>query len=387
MFTWSRMVPLTEGAADSESRAAAFDAAPEPAPDTASEAPSPAVSDSAAAARLDRRLNLAVGAVALVLVALAGWFGYSVWAQNEANKLSSPAQLVVEAMRKQVDAKPDDPTLHSRYAEALGAVGRFDEAKQQLFVALKLDPKYVGAYENLALVEILQKDYAPAEQHLNKVLDLTASGDYGQINERRELAYFHLGEISLIKRRYEDSVGYFKAALRIRKDASDTYVRLAQAYLGMDLKDQAKKQLQIALAFDPRFAEAHYELGKIYLSSGDKVNAAWEFRAALDGAPQAIEPQTAMDSLGSYDSWWEKAVAASKVGKTAEALDAVKIARAIQPSSFEAAMLHGQLLEQAGDQKGAEEAYGVAVKIKPDDKTAAAALSRVTKASGKKATK
>jgi tetratricopeptide (TPR) repeat protein len=219
------------------------------------------------------------------------------------------------------------------------------------------------------------------------VLDLTASGDYGQINERRELAYFHLGEISLVKRRYEDAVGYFKAALRIRKDASDTYVRLAQAYLGMDLKDQAKKQLQIALQFDPRFAEAHYEMGKIYLSSGDKVNAAWEFRAAIDGAPQQSEPQTALDSLGGYDSWWQKAVAASKAGNTAEALDAVRIARAIQPSSFEAAMLHGQLLEQTGDPKGAVEAYGVAVKVKPDDKTAAAALSRATKASGKKGAK
>lgn len=373
------MVPLTDDAAEPEPRATASDAVSEPVADDAAAL-------AASSRRLDRRLNLAIAAAVLVLVALAGWFAWGAWSQDQENLAASPAYQVVAAMKKQVDQKPDDPTLRSRYAEALGAVGRFDDALAQLAVAVKLDPKYVGAYENRALVEILQKDYASAERDLNKVLDLTNGGDYTKVNERRELAYFHLGEISLLKKRYEDAVAYFKAALRIRKDASDTYVRLAQAYVGMDAKDMARKQLDIALKFDPRFAEAHYELGKLDAAAGDKVDAAWEFRAAIDGAPDAQEPQAALATLGTYDEWWGKAVAADKAGKSADALDAVRIARAMEPASFEAAMLNGKLAEATGDLEAAKEAYGTAVKIRPGDADATAALKRVTDA-GKKGAK
>ena len=386
------MVPLTEGGADSEPRAAASDpsgSSPSVPLDAnnSGAASAPPEPDPSKASRLDTRLTIAIWAVALLVVAFAGYFAYDVYVTQRADRLSSPALQVVDALQKQVDAKPNDPTLRSRLAEALGAASQFDEAKQELAVAIKLDPKYVGAYENLSLIELLQKDYAAAEVHLQKVLDLTATGDYQNVNQRREVAFFHLGEISLIKKRYDDAVGYFKAAIRIRKDASDSYVRLAQAYLGMGEKDSAEEQLKIALKFDPRFPEANYELGKLYLAGGDKVNAAWSFRAAIDGAPEIQEPKDALESLGTYDSWYQKAVAAFAAGETDGALDDIRIARAIQPESFDAALLHGKVLEKTGDLAGAIDAYSVAVKIKPEDKVAAEALSRVTKASQKKAKK
>jgi tetratricopeptide (TPR) repeat protein len=277
--------------------------------------------------------------------------------------------------------------LRVQLAAALGAAGLNNQAKAQLAVVIKADPKNIPAFQTLSQIELIEKDYTNAKGHLQRILDLTDTGDYQNVNQRRELAFFHLGEIALVQKRYEDAVGYFKAALRIRKDASDTYLRLAQAYAGLDVPDMALEQLDIALTFDPRMAEAHYERGKLLFKKGDKVNAAWEYRAALDGAPESREAQAAMDSLGTYREWFDKAEAAFKSSQMQPALDAVRIARAIDPTSFDAAMLHGQILERVGDFSAAADAYTIAVKVRPDDGSATSALSRSIEASQTKGAK
>jgi predicted Zn-dependent protease len=88
-----------------------------------------------------------------------------------------------------------------------------------------------------------------------------------------------------------------------------------------------------------------------------------------------------VDALGSYEAWYGQAVTAKASGETSAALGDVQIARAIQPDSYDAAMLHGQLLETIDDAKGAVDAYTAALKSKPNDPAATAALKRATAAS------
>ena len=267
--------------------------------------------DPVRSARLDTWLSVGVWAVGVSLVLFAAFFAWSVYAQGQAARLSSPALQVVDALQKQVNASPKDATLHSRLAEALAAAGMLDEAKGELASALRLDPNYVGAFENLATIELIQKDYKNSALHWQRVIDLTSASDMQDVNQRREVAFFNMGQIALIQKDYVSAAGYFNAAIRIKKDASDSYLRLAQAYVGMDQKDSAMDQLNIALAFDPRFPEAHFERGKLYLAMGDKVSAAWDFRAALDGAPDNPEAQAALDSLGAFETWYGQASADS----------------------------------------------------------------------------
>lgn len=336
---------------------------------------------SADSARLDRALSIAVWAVGLVLVLFAGFFGYSVYAQKQAARLSNPAFVAVDALQAQVNKKPGDAELHSRLAEALATAGELDQAKAELAAAIKIDPKYVGAYQNLALIDLQQLNYKDSAANWQKVLDLTKDSQMQDVNQRRDLAYFNLGEISFLQKDYVGAVGYFNAALRIRKDASDTYLLLAKSYMGLGQNDQAMEKVNAALAFEPNYAEAHFVRGKLYLAAGDKVNAAWDFRAALDRAPDNAEAQAAVESLGSYESWYGKAVSADASHDASAALEAVQIARAIQPNSYDAAMLHGKILEGISDAKDAVAAYEVALKAKPNDPAATAALKRAQAAS------
>ncbi len=331
---------------------------------------------SARSVSLDTWLTVALWLAVVSVIAFGAFFAYSVYAQQQAARLSNPAFQVVDALREQLKTKPGDAEIHSRLAEALAAAGQLDEAKQELLTAIKLDEKYVGAYQNLAALELLQKDYTASTAHWLKVLELTADSQMQDVNSRRDLAYFNLGQISLIQKDYVGAVGYFNAAIRIRKDAADSYLLLAKAYMGLGQNDQAMDKITAALAFDPKYAEAHFVRGKLYLAAGDPVSAAWDFRAALDGAPDNPEAQAAIESLGSYESWYGKAATAAASRDTSAALVAVQVARSIQPGSYDAAMLHGQILETIGDAKAAVDAYTIALKIKPNDPAATAALKR-----------
>jgi tetratricopeptide (TPR) repeat protein len=329
---------------------------------------------------LDRLLTLGIGTTLIAIVALGAFFAYSYQAQKKADRLANPALQAVDTIRAQVKAKPGDAELHSRLAEALATAGELDEAKAQLIAAIKLDPKYIGAYQNLATIELEQELYEDSAKHWQKVLDLTKGTQMEEINQRRELAYFNLGQIAMLQKDFVGAVGYFNASLRIKKDASDTYLLLAKSYMELDQNEQALEKVNAALAFEPNYAEAHYVRGLLYRAAGDLVDAAWDFRAAADRAPDNPEPQAAIDSLGSFESWYGKAQTAWSSRDTSAALDAVRIARSITPGSYEAAMLHGQIAEATGRAKDAVGAYEAALNAKPKDPAATVALKRAKSA-------
>lgn len=323
---------------------------------------------------LDLWLGRAIWGVLGLLAIVGGFFGYSAYQAQQQARLASPALQLVDQVQKMVDKNPGDETLRARLGEALAAAGNLNEAKAQLIAAVKINPKYAGAYQDLAQIAIIEKDNPNIVLYLNKLLDVTAVGQYQNFNERREFAFFNLGELALAQKRWTDAIGYFNAALKIRKDASDTYLRLAQAYQGSGDLVAAMEQANISLQFDPKFPEAHYVRGTIYLANKDTVNAAWDFRAALDGAPDNQQALDALSKLGKFDDWMARAQSAFTDGDLKVAVDAVSIARSINPKSYAAAMLHGRILDQQGYYADAVDAYTIALKITPGDKAAAAAL-------------
>lgn len=313
------------------------------------------VTDSAKQSRLDTVLTIAAWLLAIAILAFGAYFAYSVYVVRQQANLSSPAMRTVEALREQVRDDPNDAFRRVRLAEGLGAAGLFEEALEQLQFAIELDPEHSGAYLDIGFIGMLTQDYTMAEQAFLKVLELTAGGDYEQINERREQALFYLGEIALIDQRYEDAIGYFKASLRIKRDASDTYLRLAQAYIGIEEWDQAEEYLIIAREFDRGYPEVYYEWGRIHEHRGDIVQAATAYRFAVDRSESDI-PKEALAALGTWEEWFAKAQAALDSGDREAAYEAVQIAEQLDPMEPEAHLLHSKMLE---DDANPEEALKV----------------------------
>jgi tetratricopeptide (TPR) repeat protein len=317
--------------------------------------------------RIDRWLNLTLIALLVAVLASAGFFAYSVYQDRIAEDAASATGRIAAALGGQVRKNPNDAVLRVRYAEALGAMAKYQQAIDQLNAALKIDPKHTGAYLDLGMVAQLTKNTPAAIGYYEKVLDLTSGQEYTGVNPSREQAYFNLGTMALDEKRYADAAGYLKAALRIRSDASDSYYALAKAYQGLGDADAAIQQLEIALQFDPGYAEAHYFLGQLYQQKKDDVNASYQYAQAVKLAPGADTPQQALDAYGSAAEWIAKAKTALGQGEPEAALNDILIARNLDTTSVEAAKLHGQILIERGSLKDALDVYRQAAKLSPKD--------------------
>jgi len=274
--------------------------------------------------QLDTLLTAAVTVLVVAVLGLGGYFGYTVYQDRVNNENSTPALRVIKVIRDQVRRSPNDPILRVRLGEALAAAGRAQQAIEQFNAALKIDPKHTGAYLDLGQLAMSEKRPIEAERYFNKVIELTDDSNMEGINQRRETAFYNLGLLNLQNKKYEEAIGSFKAALRIRNDASDTYYYLGRALYLDDEPDGAMQNLQYSLSFDPNFAQANYLAGRIYMDKGDKVNASWYFERASQNDPNATEPKAAIQKFGDPQKY-------------------VAQARKLQTTDFDAALTNAQI--------------------------------------------
>ena len=317
--------------------------------------------------RTDRWLNITLVLLLFAIVAGIGLFAYTIYRDRQTEDQSTATGRIAAALGAQVRTNPNDVIARVRYAEALGAMAKYQQAIDQLNAALKIDPKHTGAYLDLGMIAQLTQNNSAAESYFLKVISLTDASQYSGVDPSREQAFFNLGTLVLGEKRYGDAAGYFKAALRIRGDASDTYYSLAKAYQGLGDADAAIQQLETALQFDPGFAEAHFFLGQLYAQKKDDVNASYQFAQAAKNAPTADPPKQALDAYGSASDWISKAKTALGEGEIETALNDILVARNLDAKSLDAAKLHGQILVQRGDLKDALDVYRQAAALNPKD--------------------
>jgi tetratricopeptide (TPR) repeat protein len=330
----------------------------------------------ASSERLDRALFWASMALVVALLGLGAFFGYTVYRDKVAAEDANPSMRIANAIRQQISKNPNDAVLRVRYGEALAAAGKSQQAIDQFNAALKINPKHTGALIDLGQVALMNKRLSEAAAYFQKVVDLTASGDFSGVNDRRETALYQLGRIETTKKDYAKAIGYFKEALRIRGDASDTYYYLAIALDNSGQVDDAIQQLLTATTFDPSFAQAQYYLGELYVRKGDKASASEHYRKAVAVDPNAPEPEKALAQLGSVSELLARArgLEATDLGAAA---DTAKIAINVDPESLDAWKLRARLLLKSGDAQGALSAYEEALKIAPGDPEVKAAIAKL----------
>ncbi|MEI7813970.1 MAG: tetratricopeptide repeat protein [Coriobacteriia bacterium] len=327
--------------------------------------------------RLDRILFFSAIGLAIVVVGVAGFFGWTVYRDRAVAEGNVPAMRVVVSLEQATRKNPNDSALRVRLGEAYAAAGKTQKAIEQFNAALKIDPKNTSAFLDLGQVAIQNGRTAEGEGYFQKVVDLTAGADFEGVNDKREIALFQMGRIALSQKDYPKAIAQFKGALRIRKDASDTYYWLARALDGMGQSDEAKRQLEIALTFDPNFAVARYFYGELFMRSGDKVSASYQFSRAAQADPNAEEPRVALEQFGDPATLVQDARAKMAADPSA-ALDLATIAANIDPNLAEGLKLKAQILAAMGQKPAALDAYTQASKIATGDPEIMAAIKALT---------
>ncbi len=328
--------------------------------------------------RADSMLSAALWVVSALLLAVVGWFGVTIYQTVVTNEGASPALRAVALLKDSVRSDPNNASTRIRLAEAMAAAGMLDEATSQLEQALKIDEGHSGAYLDLGLIATQQGDLSAAEGFFSKVIELTTGTEYEDLNQRREQAYFYLGQLAMEREDYEEAIKYLKGALRIRRDASDTYYALAAAYRGLDENDAAFEHVEIALAFDPNYADARYLAGRLLLEAGNEASASVEFRKAVSLAPDVVEFTDALEALGPWQARVEAAEAALESGDAETALAESLIAQSLAPEDTLVLLVHARALELTGEKQTAQQVYEAVIELEPENTEALEALERLT---------
>jgi tetratricopeptide (TPR) repeat protein len=326
---------------------------------------------------VDRALAV-IGVVLLIAVLATGaYLAYSIAEGRAMEQGATPRARLIADLHAQIEESPNDASLRVRLGEAYAAAGQHSDAVRELEIALELQPEHTGAYLILGLVALMEKDYTSADSYFLKIIELTEGSEFKDIQLNRELAFFYLGESALDTGRYDEAIGYYKASIRMNKGSADAYFGLGLAFKGIEDYPAARDQFEIALAFDPKFAQAHFEMGQIYLAEDDRINAAVHFAEAAMLAPDNELPAEALASLGTVEEWEAKARGALASGDTEAALEAALITRALVQDEPDYIILHGEVLEVMGERDIALDVYAEALALAPDDPAAKAAIARL----------
>jgi Tfp pilus assembly protein PilF len=324
-----------------------------------------------------RPLDAVIAVVALLVLVLAGVLGWSVWSQNYSAKNSTPIARTIADLEKNITKHPRDIKLRMQLAQTYTIAGQDSDATEQYKQVLALQKNYVPAISGLGFIASRQQDWKAAEGYWRKAVGLMEGDPAAPMSKTYETANFYLATTLLEQKKYEDAIGYFKEALRVNSSASDTHYLLAAAYEGIGADEEAKSELETAIAFDPKMPEANYRYGLILLAEGNEADAAQHFRIAVDEAPNRKEPQTALKKLGSFA---KRMAAATKLANTdpKAALDEVRVAVALEPGDTKALMLLASLYEKTGEKSMAADTYRNVIAHDANNAEAKAALERVT---------
>ncbi len=294
------------------------------------------------------------------------------------NKLSPSAKLKENALQ-----------LRQR-AVAQFSAGDVDSAKYSLKRAINLDPRSSDARVNLGVVLGVQGDFSGDAEQQRAALEL---------NPKNAAAHFNLGWALAQQNNWVESFKQYDIALKLNPRMSDAIggkalaltkvgqirdgvemliqakrayptsawpcVSLATVYMNEKRADEAKIELQDALAREPQSIEAHKQLAQFYLTlARDWKSAETEYLLALNMAPYDAEAYLGMAS------------AQQCMKKDADAVKSLRIAVQIAPGSAVAHATLSNSLEKLGQRSEAEQEAKLALHINPKQELADSVLKR-----------
>ena len=226
---------------------------------------------------------------------------------HEKGKLASAER----AYKKAIKINPNFVEAHNNLGTVLLDQGRLNEASNAFRKALKLLPDHPMILNNVGNVLQLQGENEKALSWFEKAIsqdpdNVDAYGNLGNalraLDRKKEAAAvykraleinpeladtcFNLGLILVELDELNDAIDYFNQALRINPADKNTYLGLGGARSAQGNLDQAVAAYQKAMDIDPLYAKAYKELGKALSDHGEIEKALTADRKALEINPE-----------------------------------------------------------------------------------------------------
>ncbi len=168
----------------------------------------------------------------------------------------------------------------------------------------------------------------------------------------------NLGRALALAHDLPGAVEAFEQAVRIAPEAPDAQVDLGSALAESGRPDEAAKHFRRALELDAGSVEAHYDLGNLLLAIGRLDEAAQHYASVLERAPDHLQAQA---NLGA---------ALASLGRFAEARVHLERAVALAPEHVDLRITLARVQADAGDLATAETTVEAALALDPNAFTA-----------------
>lgn len=183
-------------------------------------------------------------------------------------------------------------------AKSLTAEGKSTEAIALYQQAVAQDADHADAHEGLALAFSLASDWASAEKHFAKLI---------QLQPMQARHYINLGTMYNRKGEFQKAVDTLRRALQRDRKNAHAYFNLGLAYRKLKQTAMSVNAYKEAIKFSPEFAEAYLNLANVLMDMGSLQQAVQMFKKAVELKPNSEKAKKALD----------KAVAAVNEAKNA----------------------------------------------------------------------
>jgi len=312
--------------------------------------------------------------------------------------LISDLDGTIAQLRKEVAANAENAEAHNVLGRLLGLAGASEQQIISEFEeAIRYDPNYAEAYNNLGLVYTQSGTDDKAEKAFRSAIGL--SPEFAD-------AHQNLGALLIISDASE-AIRELEKAVALQPQMRKARYNLALAYdaSGPDSIGKEIEELQKLLAIAPNYPKADFALGKALLKKGDLEGAVTHLQTAVAADPKSGEAQYQLGlALSRAGGKAEGAAAMAKSrelnaenqrqqasnldlregralletgGKTDEALNRFKRVVADNPDSPDGHFYLGLALLQKADRSQAEAEFRRALALSPTYEQAKTELAKL----------
>ncbi|HXX68257.1 MAG TPA: tetratricopeptide repeat protein [Polyangiaceae bacterium] len=234
-------------------------------------------------------------------------------ARYDGQYMFSPSSQSLDDARAAANAAPESTPAHVAYALALLRAHKQDEARREIDLALKKDPKDEDAHFLASKLAAMTKDPDGQETHL-KAIQATGGDGYtvemalaevarerhDRAAERTALEAAHrfdpsqsdplrgLFDLANDEKREADALGALKELARLDQHDRHVWRLLLDRLVALQRWDEAKRVGESALYVDVESSAIHVGYARALAATGEHSTAAFELESALlcDGKPQ-----------------------------------------------------------------------------------------------------
>jgi tetratricopeptide (TPR) repeat protein len=188
-------------------------------------------------------------------------------------------EQAIQQLQLAIETNPNCAEAYCNLADVYRKLGRYPDAIQVYNRVVQVRPNYAPAYYELGITYDKLGQYQQAIQAYASALEVKS--DYAQAYSNLGVAYGRLGQ-------WQNEIDVCITAIKIDPTFAEAYNNLGVALAQFGRFPESIQAFGRAIRLNPNFAEAHLGLGAAHLMSGDKNSAMKDYEIL-----KALDPQKA----------------------------------------------------------------------------------------------